>query len=129
MKERETFERRLGEFLPGCRECLSAETFLRRLTADECAAYEGRQAKRRATLPLTLREIEEQLAQGRGGVPDRPPAKRTQVEAATDAVLDAFRDGLILLFVDGRRCTDLEAALDVTPETRVMIVRKAMLRG
>ena len=86
-------------------------------------------AERRAILPWTLAELSEQLARGRAGAADLPPAGPIDLDRATATVLDAFRDGLVVLIVDGRRCVNLNAPLDIHADTRFTLLRRAMLQS
>ena len=117
------------DILPDAQFGWSVETLLRRLVIVECATYEERQKERRCVVSISLADLISRLAKGRAGVAELPAAGRVAAEAAIDAVLTAFTDGLILLFIDGRRCADLQEKLQITPETRMMLAHRVMLRG
>jgi hypothetical protein len=102
---------------------------LRRLVAVEIELTSQILSERRSILPLGLEELEEQLLAGRAGVADLPLRNRTDTTRAINLVTNAFTDGLILLFVDERRCLKLDDALDVNSQTRVMLIRRSMLTG
>lgn len=119
----------IHDLIPDCERHLTVEALLRRLVAATCRAHEMRETERRAVLPVSLEKLLGQLGQGRAGVADLPPAHPVMVESATADAIDAFRDGLILLFVEGQRCAELDAPLHVTPHTRMLLVRRMMLRG
>jgi len=119
----------LADVAPGLSGQVTVASLLARLTTAEMANSAQRQQFRRSILPLSLEALERQLQAGRAGVADLPKLRRIDPSRAIQVVTDAFVDGLILLFVDERRCMRLNEALDVKPETRVMIVRRTMLTG
>lgn len=119
----------MADVAPGLSGSVTVASLLQRLVAVEIGHAVQRQQQRRSILPLTLEELEAQLNVGRAGVTDHPKAKRIDPARAKQVITDAFADGLILLFVDEQRCTRLDESVEVTPETRVMIVRRTMLTG
>lgn len=129
-----------GIQMPSCHRLLSAlvpavagihtvSDLLLRLAHAEVSLASRRQRQRRSILPVGLQELDEQLQAGRAGVADLPSPKRIDPAKAIQVVTDAFTDGLILLFVDERRCMRLDEPVEISPETRVLILRLTMLTG
>jgi len=123
------FHRPLAEFIADCGGILSVRELLRRLVFAEIELAGESQRKRRSMFPFALEELDQMLVEGRAGSADLPKPRKFSSEQAAQVVYDAFSDRLILLFVDERRCTGLDEAIEVGAETRVMILRRTMLTG
>lgn len=123
------FHRPLADLVTDCSGISTVRELLHRLVHAEVAQASERQLKRRSILPFTLEELEQMLLGGRAGSADLPAPRMMGPNRAIQVVTDVFTDGLILLFVDERRCMHLDESVEVKPETRVMIVRRTMLTG
>ena len=123
------FHRPLADLVADCSGTSTVRELLHRLVHAEVAQASERQLKRRSILPFTLEELEQILLEGRAGSADLPAPRMMGPNRAAQVVYDAFIDGLILLFVDERRCMRLDEAITAGPETRVMILRRTMLTG
>ena len=119
----------IADVAPGLSGKVTVASLLARLVAFEMDTSMQRQQRRRTILPLSLEALARQLQAGRAGVAELPKPGRIDPRRAVQVVTDAFSDGLILLFVDERRCTRLDESVEVKPETRVTIVRRTMLTG
>jgi hypothetical protein len=64
------------------------------------------------------------IVSGPRDVPVAPP-----VEAATERALEAFRDGLYLVILDGEQVEDLDAPIEATSDSRLRLVRLVALAG
>lgn len=123
------FHRPLAELVAECDGITTVRELLDRLVGAEIERASHRQLKRSAILPISLEELERMLVKGRAGSAELPKPARVDSKSALEVVLDAFTDGLILLFVDERRCLSLDEALEARAETKVMLVRRRMLTG
>jgi hypothetical protein len=124
-----SFHRPLSELITDCDGITTVRELLYRLVRAEIERASDRQLKRSAILPISLEELERMLVEGRAGSAELPKPARVDSKSAIEVILDAFMDGLILLFVDEHRCTRLNQSVEAKPETRVMIVRRTMLTG
>lgn len=105
---------------------------LRRLLAAAVSVEVAEVERRRlaeAGRPQTAAQIARQATAGRV-VPTgaRGPQRRIDVAAATRAVFDAVDRGMLLVFVDGRQVTELDAMVAVTADTRLRCVALAPIR-
>lgn len=123
------FSDRLMALLPACPPEITVENLLRLLVASECQANDFRQAQRRTVLVWSQDDIQQQLKAGRAGVSDTPNSAPTSIDVAVTVALTSFRDGLVLLFVDETRRTQLDETLQVTAETKLTLIRRMMLQG
>jgi len=121
--------RPLTDLVADCSGICTVRELLHRLVHTEVAQASERQLKRRSILPLTLEELDRLLLEGRAGSADLHIPRMMGPNQAVQVVYDAFTDGLILLFVDERRCMLLDEAIEANAETRVMILRRTMLTG
>ena len=123
------FQTQLADLVGDCSGIPTVRELLHRLVHAEVAQASERQLKRRSILPLTLEELDRMLLEGRAGSADLPIPRLMEPNQAVQVVYDAFTDGLILIFVDERRCMLLDEAIEANAETRVMILRRTMLTG
>lgn len=77
---------------------------------------------------LTHEKIEVAVAKGKIGIA-RDEKQSVDVENAIGQALQAFEDGLYLLFVDEHEKRDLEEIVRLQPETQVTIIRLTALSG
>jgi hypothetical protein len=95
----------------------------------EVAAFHERQGERRLTRVLTLSQIEWAAAQGKiemgGSDLDQP----VNPDAAVAAALQAFEDGLYLVFIDTQPVAQLDAPVAFHADSRVSFVRLTLLAG
>ena len=98
---------------------------------EEIAAYEDRQTKQEQEwIFLTESELEARLNTGNVafGLRDaRVPA--IESEAAIRSAFEAFTDGIVLVFIDNTRITNLEEPLKLTKNSVARFVRLNSLRG
>ncbi|MDP1587721.1 MAG: hypothetical protein Q8M07_08270, partial [Prosthecobacter sp.] len=119
----------VAELAPALSGTMKTASLLNGLVAAEIELAAQRQMHRRSILPLSLEDLDLQLQAGRAGVADLPRPKKISLGKAVQVVTDAFTDGLILLFVNEHRCRGLDEVVTISPDTRVMIVRRTMLTG
>jgi hypothetical protein len=82
----------------------------------------------RGSRAMTPDELAKGLAVGRFGSP-REESQTIDVEIAVGQALQAFEDGLYLLFVDEAEKRSLEDRLTLMPDTKVVIIRLTALAG
>lgn len=115
--------------VPGWPACRLAELVSHAVRAG-IAAYRRRGLGGPAAAWPDLPALDVALAAGavRFGPRDLPPPEIDEA-AAVRAALEAVRDGLVFVFVDGVRRRDPDEVLALTPESRVRYVKLAALRG
>ena len=96
----------------------------------EVEEFRKRQRERRLFRVLTAREIEEQAERGKvaPGSSD-VPEQRVDADEAVRTALEAFDDGLYLVIIDGRQITELDAPVEVGPDSRIVFIRLVFLAG
>jgi len=77
---------------------------------------------------LTQEKIAEGLRKGRIGRP-REEAQTADLGQATGQALQAFEDGLYLLFVDSEQKHSLEEPVYLQPDTKIVVIRLTALAG
>ena len=108
---------------------LTLRELLTRITQDEVVAYNQRQKKQQLTRVLTHREIADQSRKGKistGGLEEILPADADEAVAET---LQAFEDGLYLVFLDEVEQSNLDAQVYVSPESTLVFVKLTFLTG
>lgn len=77
---------------------------------------------------LTPEAIEEGLRKGKFGRA-REERQRVDLDQATGQALQAFEDGLYLLFVDDEEKRSLEDPVHLRPDTKITVIRLTALSG
>ncbi len=109
---------------------VTLQDLLTRIVLEQVQAFRQRQQDRRLVRFLTAQQIADAAARGKiemGGSEVEPQTVDDQ--AAVANALQAFQDGIYLVFVDGQPAQQLDAELQLQPETRVSFVRLMMLAG
>ncbi len=108
---------------------LTLRDLITRVVQAEVAAFRERQAQRRLTRFLTQTQIEQAAARGKiemgGSDLDQP----VDVQEAVRTALQAFEDGIYLVFVDGEQSPSLAAPVHLQDHSRVSFIRLVMLAG
>ena len=102
---------------------------LSELVAGEVAGYAARRADQRLLHVLTAGEVAAAQRSGSVRSGGRTVAAPPRVEDAIARALQAFTDGLVHVFLDGKPVEDLDAALTVGPGTRLRLLRLVALAG
>ncbi len=84
--------------------------------------------RERARMVLTETMLADALAKGRVGSA-REEAQHADSDLATGQALQAFEDGLYLLFVDDEEKRSLEEIVCLQPDTRITVIRLVALAG
>ena len=110
-----------GEDVP-LREVIAA------IVREETVAFNERQEARALARALSLDEITQAAQSGKVDMGGRAASKADPDESVRVA-LQAFEDGMHLVFVDGEQAAKLDAVVRVQPDTRLRFVRLVMLAG
>lgn len=122
------FDRPIPSTLPAWPR-VTARSILEHDVDREISAYHDRQQSGNA-LWLDLPRLRDAIASGtvRHGPRDLPvPA--VDPAFARRAAAEAIADGIVIMIVDGRRVSDLDAALTIDTESRVRYLRILAQRG
>lgn len=107
-----------------------ARDVIREQVQNEVAAYMGRQRDKGALQLLDPLEMERCIMAGKvkfGGDDDLPSA--VDLPEALRAVEEAFLDGVVLMFLDGKKVLRLDEPLIFSEGSEVRYVRLAAFRG
>lgn len=108
---------------------LTLAQLITRVVQEEVRAFRQRQEERRLVHFLTAEQIDRAAARGKVDMGGRELNQPVDETAAVRTALQAFRDGLYLVFVDEQEQRDLEAVLELKTSTRLSFVRLVMLAG
>ena len=111
---------------PGVR---SLRELIGELVALELREYVDRRLDGSVFRVLTPADLERAAGTGRYAVEPRALAEPPTVQAATRVALEAFVDGLFVVFVDDEQVTDLDRTVVVESGTRLLLVRLVALAG
>jgi hypothetical protein len=97
---------------------------------EEVAAFRQRQQDRVMFRALTARQIEEAAERGKiaSGGSEIPP-QNVDGDAAVDAALTAFEDGLYFVVVDDQQAKELDQQVFLGPDSRITFIRLTLLAG
>ncbi len=113
----------------GSTDSLTLQDLIERVVRAEVAAFRERQEQRRLTRFLTQAQIEQAAARGKiemgGSDLDQP----VDVQEAVHTALQAFEDGIYLVFVDGEQQQSLTAPIHLQDHSHVSFIRLVMLAG
>lgn len=99
------------------------------VVTQEVEAFHHRQVERRLVRALSWDKIEEGLAQGKVHSGGSNLDQKVDVEAAIQTAIEAFQDGLYLVVLDELELKDLDAAIELTEESRLTFIRLSLLAG
>ncbi len=109
---------------------ITLRTLLERVVREQVAAFDARQTQRQFLRALTEREIADGAQRGKITAGESEvPRVALDAEHSVATALQAFEDGLYLVFVDGVEQKELERQLFLRPESRLLFVRLALLVG
>jgi hypothetical protein len=109
-------------------ESMPLRALIARIVAEEVAAFNERQEAREFARALSLEQISRAAAKGKVDMGGRP-ATRADGEQSIRVALQAFEDGMYLVFVDGEQIASLDAPVVVHEQSRLRFVRLVMLAG
>ena len=107
-----------------------ARDLLERAVCEELSAYQDRQASRQDLVFLDLEDLKAAIDSGRAdfGARELEPAK-INAALAIRAAIEAFEDGVVMMFVDGARIDNLDLRLYLSKTSKVRYIRLTSLRG
>ena len=91
--------------------------------------YNQRRESGELLTTLSTSEIEDKAAQGKVSFGVNYGEKNADVSKATDNALEAFTDGIAVIFADGKRLEALDEAIDLTEIKSLTFVKLTMLAG
>lgn len=110
-------------------ETLTLRELITRIVHNEVQAFEKRQEQRKLVRILAEREIESGLEKGRVDSGGRDLHQRVDPDEAVGTALQAFEDGLYLVFLDEEEQRDLDKQVFLRPDSKLTFVRLTMLAG
>jgi hypothetical protein len=110
-------------------EALTLRELITRIVHTEVQAFEKRQEECRLVRILTERDIEAGLEKGRVDSGGRDLHQKPDPDEAVGTALQAFEDGLYLVFLDEEEQRDLDKQVFLRPDSKLTFVRLTMLAG
>ncbi len=110
-------------------ESLTLRGLITRIVHEEVRAFQTRQEERKLARILTEKEIEAGLERGRVDSGGRGLHQKVDPDEAVSAALQAFEDGIYLVFLDDEEQRDLDKQVFVQPNSKLTFVRLVMLAG
>ncbi len=110
-------------------EGLTLRELITRIVREEVQAFEQRQEQRKLVRILTEKQIESGLEKGRVDSGGRDLHQKVDADAAVGTALQAFEDGLYLVFLDDEEQRELDKQVFVQPNSRLTFVRLTLLAG
>lgn len=108
---------------------LTLRELITRIVLNEVQAFEKRQEERKLVRILAERDIESGLEKGRVDSGGRELHQRVAPEEAVGTALQAFEDGLYLVFLDEEEQRELDKQVFLRPDSKLTFVRLTMLAG
>lgn len=110
------------------RHCTLRE-LLELLVRHELSEYALRRDVNRTLRVLTPADLVRGVETGSYGRERRAVPKAPSLEEALARAVEAFGDELYFVFLDGRQIEDLDVPLEISPESRLRLVRLVALAG
>ena len=110
-------------------DALTLRELITRIVHEEVRAFERRQGERKLVRILTEKEIETGLEKGRVDSGGRDLRQKVNPEEAVGTALQAFEDGIYLVFLDDEEQRDLDKQVFLRPDSKLTFVRLVMLAG
>lgn len=95
----------------------------------EVSQFQQRQSERRFNKILSTAEIEVGAVKGKIDSGGRNLDQSVTLDDAITTALQAFEDGLYLVFLDGKPEKDLDKEVTLQPDSQLMFVRLVLLAG
>ena len=95
----------------------------------EVDAFRTRQQERKLALVMSRQDIEQGAQAGQVLPGERDLGQSVDTEAAVDAALQAFVDGLYFVFIDEVQQTDLDREVFLRTDSNVLFLRLTALVG
>ncbi len=110
-------------------EALTLRELITGIVHNEVQTFEKRQEERKLIRILTEREIESGLEKGRVDSGGRDLHQKVNADEAVGTALQAFEDGLYLVFLDDEEQRDLDKQVFLRPDSKLTFIRLSMLAG
>jgi hypothetical protein len=110
------------------RQCTLRE-LLELLVRHELSEYERRGDENRTLRILTPTDLVRGVETGSYGRERRAVPNAPSVAEVHARAMEAFGDGLYFVFLDGRQVEEMDVALEISPESRLRLVRLVALAG
>lgn len=91
--------------------------------------YKSRQENAELLQVLSKKEIEDKAAGGKLSFGKNYGTGTPELNAAIANAKQAFLDGIVVIFIDGREQASLEEKADISEESSITFVRMTMLSG
>jgi hypothetical protein len=111
---------------------LTLRDLLGHVVRREVQAYRQRQEERRLVQVFSAEQLQAAVARGKidlGGPREAQAETGVDEEAAVATALQAFEDGLYFVFLDGSQQFELDAAVQLQPESTLTFIRLVALAG
>ena len=112
---------------------LTLRDLITHVVHQEVAAFKTRQEARRLDRVLSIEQIDRAIDGGKVSPeardPKLAPSAAVDPVAAVGVALEAFTDGLYLVFIDDLEYRDLDAIVHLKPDSRVAFIRLTFLAG
>jgi hypothetical protein len=105
------------------------QELLTHIVRSEVEGFKTRQAERRLLKVLTTKDIEQGAAAGKISAGGSDLDQKVDANEAVAVALEAFTDGLFMVFVDENEVKDLNSVVPLTADSKLMFVRLTMLAG
>jgi len=110
-------------------EALTLRELITRIVHSEVQAFEKRQQERKLVRILTEKQIDAGLEKGRVDSGGRDLNQKVDADEAVGTALQAFEDGLYLVFLDEEEQRDLDKEIFLRPDSKLTFIRLTMLAG
>lgn len=110
-------------------EALTLRELISRIVHNEVQAFQKRQQERKLVRILTEGDIESGLKKGRVDPGGRDLHQKVDSREAVATALQAFEDGLYLVFLDEEEQRDLDKQVFLRPDSKLTFVRLTLLAG
>jgi hypothetical protein len=110
-------------------EALTLRELMTRIVRGEVKAFEQRQQERKLVRILTEKEINAGLEKGRVDSGGRDLHQEVDADQAVATALQAFEDGIYLVFLDDEEQRELDRQVYLQPDSKLTFVRLVLLAG
>lgn len=114
---------------PGAPDAPTVGDLIAHVVREEVTAYNRRERDRRLLRVLTEDQIRRQASLGKVAAEVREHAQPASPETSVEAALEAFADGLFLVFIDDEEVASPDVPIEVHDGLRVRFVRMVPLAG
>jgi hypothetical protein len=108
---------------------LTLRQLIEHLVRVEVSAFNARREERRLDRVLSRADLDQGHANGRFAPEARTQAPAADADSAVGTALEAFEDGMYLVFIDDQEQHDLDQPVRLRPDSRVMFLRLTFLAG